>query len=325
MTTQQPPHLSTPDKRPLVVVAVGGNALIADPGRITQADQALAAANSMRHVAAMVAEGWNVLVTHGNGPQVGFLLRRAEIATVELPMLPLDVLGADTQGGIGYLFTRALDNHFESLGIPSTAVSLITRTVVDPEDPAFKRPTKPIGSFMTQEEARRREVEDDWVVAEDSGRGWRRVVASPAPQEILEIGPIRTLLDSGFTVVAGGGGGVPLIRTLDGLLGTEAVIDKDTATALIANELEADLLLISTGVDAVAINFNTPEERWLSTITVAEAREHLGAGHFGAGSMAPKVEAAISFIERGGSRVVITSPACMVAALEGTAGTTIVP
>jgi len=311
--------------RPLVVVAVGGNALITDAEHITQIDQGRAAAESMAHVAAMVAEGWNVLVTHGNGPQVGFLLRRSEIASTELPLLPLDVLGADTQGGIGYLFTRALDNHFDNLGLPAKAISLITRTVVDPDDPAFKHPSKPIGSFMSEEDARRHEIVDDWAVAEDSGRGWRRVVASPAPQTILELDGIRTLLDAGFTVVAGGGGGVPLVRSLDGLVGVDAVIDKDTATALLAHELEADLLLISTGVHAVAVNFNTPEERWLSTITVAEAREHLESGQFGAGSMAPKIEAAVSFIERGGTRVVITSPARMVEALSGTAGTTIVP
>jgi carbamate kinase len=314
-----------PVERPLVVVAVGGNALITDNDHITQADQAKAASESMDHVVNMVAEGWRVLVTHGNGPQVGFLLRRAEIAVVELPMLPLDVLGADTQGGIGYLFTRALDNHFSDRGMPATAVSMITRTVVDTDDPAFASPSKPIGSFMTEEEAVKRAEEDGWVVVEDSGRGWRRVVASPAPMEVLEVDAIRTLLDSGFTVVAGGGGGVPLARTGEGLVGLDAVIDKDTASALIASELDADLLIISTGVDGVAINFNTPEERWLSEVTVAEARELLEAGQFGAGSMAPKVGAAISFIERGGSRVVITSPARMVEALRGEAGTAIVP
>jgi carbamate kinase len=314
-----------PQERPLVVVAVGGNALIADAEHITQADQAKAASESMDHVADMVAEGWRVLVTHGNGPQVGFLLRRAELAAVELPLLPLDVLGADTQGGIGYLFTRALDNHFGDRGMDTKAVSLITRTVVSTDDPAFTHPSKPIGSFMTEADARRRADEDGWAVVEDSGRGWRRVVASPIPQEVLEIDAIRALLEAGFTVVAGGGGGVPLARTGDGFKGLEAVIDKDTATALIASELDADLMIISTGVDGVAINFNTPEEEWLSEITVAQARELLDAGQFGAGSMAPKIGAAIDFIERGGSRVVITSPARMVEALRGEAGTAIVP
>lgn len=311
--------------RPLVVVAVGGNALISDAAHITQVDQARAASESMAHVAAMVTEGWNVLVTHGNGPQVGFLLRRAEIASTELPMLPLDVLGADTQGGIGYLFTRALDNHFAAMGLDARAVSVITRTVVDADDPAFAHPTKPIGSFMTEKEARRRQAEDHWEVAEDAGRGWRRLVASPTPTAILEINAIRTLLNSGHTVVAGGGGGVPLVRTPDGLVGVEAVIDKDTATALMARELDADLMIISTGVDGVAIRFNTPEEHWLSKITAAEAREYLTAGEFGAGSMAPKIAAAIAFVERGESQVVITSPARMVDALKGEAGTTIVP
>lgn len=312
-------------ERPLVVVAVGGNALITDSEHITQADQAKAASESMDHVADMVAEGWRVLVTHGNGPQVGFLLRRAEIAVVELPLLPLDVLGADTQGGIGYLFTRALDNHFRDRNLDAKAVSLITRTVVSTDDPAFARPSKPIGSFMTEAEARTRASESGWAVAEDSGRGWRRVVASPTPVEILELDAIHTLLKNGFTVVAGGGGGVPLARTEDGLIGLEAVIDKDTATAVIASELSADLLIISTGVDGVAINFNTPQEEWLTEVSVARAQELLDAGQFGAGSMAPKIAAAISFIERGGSRVVITSPARMVAALRGEAGTAIVP
>ena len=312
-------------EKPLVVVAVGGNALIEDSQHITQVDQARAATASMSHVAAMVAEGWNVLVTHGNGPQVGFLLRSSELAAAELPVLPLDVLGADTQGGIGYMFSRALDNHFSERGMGAKALSIITRTVVDAQDPAFANPTKPIGSFMSEGDARRHEAEDGWSVVEDSGRGWRRVVPSPTPESVLEVDAIRTLLGAGFTVVAGGGGGVPLARTADGLIGLEAVIDKDTASALLANELEADLLVISTGVNGVAINFNTPEERWLTKITVAEARELLDAGQFGAGSMAPKIGAAIRFIERGGSRVVITSPALMVNALTGSAGTTIVP
>jgi carbamate kinase len=308
-----------------VVVAVGGNSLISDSKHTSLKDQAIAAEESMLHVAEMVAAGWNVVVTHGNGPQVGFLLRRAELAARELPSIPLDVLGADTQGATGYLFVKALHEEFAKAGVHKEAVAVVTQTVVDPDDPAFASPSKPIGSFMSEEEATGHAQADGWNVVEDSGRGWRRVVASPKPKRIVEIDAIRMLNAAGFAVVAGGGGGIPVVEDGESLRGIEAVIDKDHATALLANELNADVLLISTAVDAVAVNFNTPEQRWLSTATVAELREYLAAGQFGAGSMAPKIEAAIAFIERGGQRVIITSPPRMVDALAGTAGTTIVP
>ena len=308
-----------------VVVAVGGNSLITDSTHTSVQDQAVAADESMRHVAEMVAEGWNVVVTHGNGPQVGFLLRRAELAAGELPTIPLDVLGADTQGATGYLFVRALHDEFASVGVDKQAVALVTQTVVDINDPAFSSPSKPIGSFMTEEQASEHARTEGWKVVEDSGRGWRRVVPSPKPKRIVEIDAIRALNAAGFAVVAAGGGGIPVVEDRDRWRGVEAVIDKDHATSLLANELDADVLLISTAVDAVAINFNKPDQRWLSTVSVEELRGHLAAGQFGAGSMAPKIEAAIAFIERGGKRVIITSPSCMVAALAGAAGTTIVP
>lgn len=308
-----------------VVVAVGGNSLITDSKHTSVKDQAIAAEESMLHVAEMVAEGWNVVVTHGNGPQVGFLLRRAELAARELPSLPLDILGADTQGATGYLFVKALQEEFARVGVSRRSVALVTQTVVDPDDPAFAAPSKPIGSFMSAEEAATHAREDGWNVVEDSGRGWRRVVPSPKPQRIVEIEAIRMLNAAGYAVVAAGGGGIPVVESGVGLRGVEAVIDKDHATSLLANELDADVLLISTAVDAVAVNFNTPEQRWLDKVTVAELRDYLAAGQFGAGSMAPKIEAAIAFIERGGQRVIITSPARMVAALAGLAGTTIVP
>lgn len=308
-----------------VVVAVGGNSLISDKDHISLADQSVAAGESMKHVADMVAAGWNVVVTHGNGPQVGFLLRRAEVAVGELPTIPLDVLGADTQGATGYLFCRSLHEEFARLGVKKQAVALVTQTVVDATDPAFTAPSKPIGSFMDEAVAKAHAEREGWSVVEDSGRGWRRVVASPKPKRIVEIDAIRMLNEAGFAVVAGGGGGIPVVEEGSRYRGVEAVIDKDHATALLANELDADVLLISTAVDAVAVNFGSPDQRWLGTITVAEAKQYLAEGQFGAGSMSPKMEAAIAFIERGGKRVIITSPPLMTEALEGTAGTTIIP
>lgn len=306
------------------VVAVGGNSLITDSKHTSLKDQAVAAEESMKHVAELVAAGWRVIVTHGNGPQVGFLLRRAELAVRELPAQPLDVLGADTQGATGYLFSRALNEEFDRLGIDEEGVAIITQTVVDEDDPAFLTPTKPIGSFMSEEEASTHARDDGWAVVEDSGRGWRRVVPSPKPKRIVELTAIRTLWEAGFTVIAGGGGGIPVVEEGAHLRGVEAVIDKDYATALLASQLHADVLIISTSVDAVAVGFNTPDQRWLSTATVAEMRDYLAAGQFGRGSMAPKVEAAISFIEQGGQRVVITSPSHLTEAAAGAAGTTIV-
>ncbi|HBX80694.1 MAG TPA: carbamate kinase [Propionibacteriaceae bacterium] len=308
-----------------VVVAVGGNSLITDKDHTSLADQAVAAAQSMTHVADMVAGGWNVVITHGNGPQVGFLLRRAELASAELPTIPLDVLGADTQGATGYMFSKALHEEFAKRGVAKQAIAIVTQTVVDENDPAFGSPSKPIGSFMSEADASERASHDGWQVVEDSGRGWRRVVASPKPKRIVEIDAIRALNAAGFAVIAAGGGGIPVVEDGQTLRGIEAVIDKDFATALLANELDADILLISTAVDAVAVDFNKPTQRWLGEVSVAEMRQHLQDGQFGAGSMAPKIEAALAFIERGGKRVIITSPERMADAVAGTAGTTIIP
>jgi carbamate kinase len=313
-------------QRPVAVVAVGGNSLIKDSDHTSLTYQYQAVTQSMGHVAAMIAEGWNVVVTHGNGPQVGFLLRRSELAASELHTVPLDVLGADTQGAIGYMFCRALHNEFDRLGMDKRAVSLVTQTVVDKDDTAFENPSKPIGSFLTKEQARAHEADDGWSVVEDSGRGWRRVVPSPSPVRIVELDAIRVLVHGGYTVVAAGGGGIPVIENGEQAFeGVEAVIDKDLGSALLANQLDADLLLISTAVDGVALNFGTPLETWLGKITVTAAREYLEAGHFGKGSMGPKMAAAISYLTHGGKKVIITSPAKMVAALRGEAGTTIVP
>ncbi len=315
-----------PTSKGTVVVAVGGNSLIKDADHIGLADQMEAAAETMRHVVTMLADGWRVVITHGNGPQVGFLLRRAELAAAELPVPSLDFLGADTQGATGYMFTQLLGNESRRRGVDARPVAVVTQVQVAADDPAFAAPTKPIGSFMTEAIAQQHAAEDGWNITEDAGRGWRRVVASPKPVRIVELDAIAGLIDAGHTVVAGGGGGVPVVETPDGgLRGVEAVIDKDLATALLAGELKADVLLISTAVDAVAIDFNQPTQKWLSTMTAAEAREYIAAGQFGKGSMEPKVSAALAFLAAGGSRVIITSPERMPEALAGTAGTTIVP
>ena len=309
----------------LVVVAVGGNALISDSEHKSLTDQRAASREAMGHVAGMVEAGWNVIVTHGNGPQVGFLLRRAELAKAELPEIPMDVCGADTQGATGYMFASELNNEFHRRGLRKQALALVTQTVVDADDPAFAKPTKPVGSFMDEATAKARADKDGWQVVEDSGRGWRRVVASPVPQRILELEAIKSLSDKGFVVVAAGGGGIPVTETASGeVTGVEAVIDKDLGTAILAAELKADVLLISTAVPAVAVDFNTPQQRWLDTMTVSEAEGYIAAGQFGKGSMEPKIQAAVDFIKAGGSRAIITDPPNMVKALAGEAGTAIV-
>jgi len=312
-------------KEKLAVVAVGGNALITSSEHKSLPDQPLASREAMQHVVAMIEAGWTVVITHGNGPQVGFLLRRAELAHDELPEIPLDVCGADTQGATGYLFASELNTEFHHRGLAKQCVALVTQTVVDRDDPAFGAPSKPIGSFMSEAEAAARRDRDGWDVVEDAGRGWRRVVASPQPQRIVELEAIRFLTDQGFIVVAAGGGGIPVAETEDGqVVGVEAVIDKDLSSAVLARELDAEVLLISTAVEAVAVDFGTPNQRWLGEITVAEARQYLEQGQFGKGSMEPKVAAAVQYVEGGGTRAIITDPPNMVRALEGETGTTII-
>lgn len=309
----------------IAVVAVGGNALIKDKNEKTIGDQFDAAKETMGHIAVMIDQGWNVVVTHGNGPQVGFILRRSELASHELHPVPLDYCGADTQGAIGYMFQKALRNHFKEMGVDKNAVTVVTQVEVDSEDPAFKNPTKPIGSFLEEETAKERMKEGKTFV-EDSGRGWRQVVPSPKPKQIVEVEAIRSLVEDGFTVIATGGGGIPVVEKPNGnLIGIEAVIDKDFASSLLANELNADLLLISTAVEKVALNFNTPEEKWLDEMTVAEAKQYIEEGHFAPGSMKPKIEACIQFIENGGEKALVTDPPNIPRALKGETGTWIVP
>ena len=307
------------------VVAVGGNALILDKKHEDVASQIDAVKQTSKHIADMIVQGWNVIVTHGNGPQVGFILRRNELAAGEVHQTPLDVIGADTQGSIGYMIANALDNEFIRRGIQRPVAGVVTQVVVDGADPGFTNPTKGIGGFTTEDKARQFEKEG-WMVREDAGRGWRRMIASPQPLRIVELDAIKTLVEAGFIVVGVGGGGIPVVEEEGGALkGVFAVIDKDRASALLAADLEADLLLISTAVEKVAINFNKPNQQWLDRMTLSEARQYAAEGHFLAGSMGPKVEAIIAFLEanpRG--QALITDPPHMVDALAGKTGTWIV-
>lgn len=314
------------EKKGVAVVAVGGNSLIKDELHKSVQDQYEAAVESMSHIADMIQQGWEVVVTHGNGPQVGFILRRSELSRHELHDVPLDYCGADSQGAIGYMFERALYAEFLHRGMNKKAVAVVTQTVVDRKDQAFQKPTKPIGSFMNEEMAKDRSAKEGWTVVEDAGRGWRRVVASPIPVRIVEADAIRTLIQAGFTVVGVGGGGIPVLEDEHGeLVGVEAVIDKDFGSSLLATMIQADLFIISTAVEKVALNFNKPDMKWLDCMTVAEAKQYQAQGHFAKGSMAPKIEAIIRFLEAGGKRAIITNPENIARALKGETGTTILP
>lgn len=313
-------------KQGIAVVAVGGNALIKDKNRQSIQDQYACAKDTMVHIVDMIENGWEVVVTHGNGPQVGFSLRRSELAREVLHEVPLDSCGAKTQGSIGYMFQMALYNEFKRRGLNKVAATVVTQAVVDKHDPAFEHPTKPIGSFMDELEAKSRRANDGWTVVEDAGRGWRRVVPSPRPISIIEADAIHQLIDAGFTVVAVGGGGIPVIELEDGTLtGIEAVIDKDFGSSLLAKLIGADLFVISTAVEKVALDFNTPTQKWLDRMTIAEARQYVSEGHFASGSMLPKIQACIQFIENGGKEALITDPEHISDALAGKTGTWIVP
>ncbi len=310
----------------VAVVAVGGNSLIKDEAHKSIPDQYAAAQESMRHIVDMIDKGWDVVVTHGNGPQVGFILRRSELARHELHEVPLDFCGADSQGAIGYMFQQALYNEFLRRGMRKQAASVVTQTLVDRNDPAFSKPSKPIGSFMAEAMAKDRASKEKWTVVEDAGRGWRRVVASPMPKRIIEADAIRALIQAGFVVVGVGGGGIPVVEDEKGnLVGVEAVIDKDFGSSLLASMIGADLFLISTAVEKVALHYNKPNQQWLDRINLEQARRYQAEGHFAKGSMGPKIEAIIAFLERGGKQALITNPENIGKALAGTTGTWIEP
>lgn len=309
------------------VIAIGGNALIRDGQRGTIQEQFENARATVRHIAALVADGWKIVVTHGNGPQVGFILLRSELAgnTPLVPQLSLDMCVADSQGGIGYILASSLDSELGRLGFLDRVACILTHTVVAPHDPAFQNPSKPIGPWYAAEQVAAKQ-RDGWTMVEDSGRGYRRVVPSPEPLRIVELRQIRTLLDAGFVVIAVGGGGIPVVEITPGAYeGIDAVIDKDRASALLAAHLDFPLLIVSTGVDQVAIRFRKPDQRYLARLTASEARRYLDAGEFPPGSMGPKIQAALTFLERGGREALITSPYRLKEAVAGTTGTRIVP
>ena len=312
--------------RKSAVVAIGGNSLIKDKQHQSVRDQYIAAGETCWHVASMIKDGWDVAIGHGNGPQVGFILRRSELASHELHEVPLDVCGADSQGAIGYALAQNLENDFHRLDLDRHAVAVVTQVEVSADDPAFRSPSKPIGSFMDEPEAMRRRDQDGWSVKEDAGRGWRRVVPSPEPIRIVEVDAIRSLIENRFVVISVGGGGIPVVADENGeLTGIAAVIDKDHACALLANEIEAELLLITTAVEKVALDFGRPTQRWLDRMTLSQAKEYLAEGtHFLPGSMAPKIEAVVDFLERGGGTAIITDPENVERALAGETGTHIV-
>lgn len=312
----------------LAVVAIGGNSLIMDPKKVTIEDQYLAAAETTKHIADMIEAGWDVAIGHGNGPQVGFMLRRSEIAAKYEHMheVPLDFCGAHTQGSIGYSLQQTLQNELIRRGIKKPVTTVVTQVKVDKNDKAFQNPTKPIGGFMEEAEAKKREKELGWNVVEDAGRGWRRVVASPLPIEVVEIESVKDLIKSGAVVITVGGGGIPVIDNGEGgCVGTAAVIDKDFASSLLARLINADLFVISTAVEKVAINYGKPNEKWLDRMTLAEAKAYLAEGiHFAKGSMAPKIQAIIMFLENGGKEALITNPENIGRALKGETGTRVV-
>jgi carbamate kinase len=313
----------------VAVIAVGGNSLIKDSKRVSVEDQEQALVETAHHIVDMIEAGWDVAIGHGNGPQVGYILRRSEIAAKAEGMheVPLDVCGADSQGAIGYEFQQALQNELFRRGIKKDACTIITQTLVDQNDAAFKNPSKPIGSFMDEAEAKRREKEMGWSVVEDAGRGWRRVVPSPLPKEIVELVSVKTLIEAGVVVITVGGGGIPVIDAGNGVYrGVAAVIDKDFASSLLASAINADLFLIATAVEKVAINYGKPDQKWLDKITLAEAKQYLAEGiHFAKGSMAPKIQAVVRYLEAGGKEALITNPENIGRALNGETGTRIVP
>ena len=308
----------------LIVIAIGGNSLIEDPKKVTVDAQYRAAEKTAHHIADIIEAGNRVVIVHGNGPQVGYILLRSEYARKILHAVPLDSCVADTQGAIGYQLQKALDNEFFNRGLKNRAVTVVTQVEVSAEDPSFQNPTKPIGSFMTEEDAEEHRKNFGWAVKEDAGRGWRRVVPSPKPLAIIELDTIKFLAESGATVIAAGGGGIPVVKDEDGALwGKEAVIDKDLAAAILAKSLQADAFIISTAVEKVCLDYNKPGQRAIDSMTVEEARKYSAEGQFAPGSMLPKIQALVDYVESTGNLGMITDPEHISDALEGLNGTRI--
>jgi carbamate kinase len=307
-----------------VVVALGGNAIL-QPGQVgTFEEQLFNIDGAMRRIAALAEDGWRVVLTHGNGPQVGNLLIQNALAARTVAPMPMDVCGAESQGQIGYLAAQTLSNHLKKRKVETPVVCVVTQVAVDPKDRAFEHPSKPVGPFYSEAEARKMMLEEGVAMKEDAGRGWRRVVPSPEPKEIVELEAVRGLVDSGCLVVCSGGGGVPVVRSRGALSGIDAVIDKDLAAALLARELGAQALLILTDVPRAYVNYGTPEQTALETVSASQMRAYAAEGHFKAGSMGPKVEACLRFVDAGGESV-IASLTEVGPAMAGSAGTHIVP
>jgi len=312
----------TTEKKKLAILAVGGNSLIVDEKHKSVEDQYHAVEETCRHIAGLVQKGYRVVVTHGNGPQVGSLLLQHELSREEVPAMPLDVLVAMTEGSLGYILQQSLLNQLRKRQSRRYVVTVVTQVVVDENDPAFKDPSKPIGPFLTQQEAERRRDQLGWQVKEDSGRGWRRLVPSPRPIKVIQRHTIRDAARAGHIVIACGGGGIPIKKQPDGQYGgIEAVIDKDLTSAVLANEVGAALLVILTAVPQVYVSFGKPEQKALGAVTLEEIEDLFAQGHFAPGSMGPKVDAAIHFLKGGGRRALITNPECLPQAIEGRAGT----
>lgn len=308
-----------------VVIALGGNAILQPGQRGTAAEQVQNVRAACRPIARVIARGHRVVLTHGNGPQVGNILIQNEAARHQVPAMPLDVCGAESQGMIGYLLQRELGAALAAEGAPRPVVTVVTQVVVDPGDPAFRSPVKPVGPFYDEGRARELMAARGWAMREDAGRGWRRVVPSPVPRRIVELEAIRGLTERGIVVVAAGGGGIPVAETPAGLVGVEAVIDKDLAAARLAADLRADLLVILTDVPHVYVHYGSPRQRPLGRVGVSELQAYLDAGHFAAGSMRAKVEGALAFVRAGGKRAVIAGLDQALGAVEGTSGTHVVP
>ncbi len=309
--------------RKTIVVALGGNAIIEEGTEGTVEQQFDNTRKSLAAIVGMIMEGHKVVLTHGNGPQAGVHLIRNEAASSQVPPSPLNVIVADTQGSMGYMIAQCLANALRKAGVDKDVVTVITQVVVDPADPSMINPTKYVGPFYKAEQIDKLR-ERGWVIKEDPGRGFRRVVASPIPLDVVEKGTIKDLIDDGKVVIAVGGGGVPVQRAPDGTLsGVDAVIDKDRASALLANLIGADELVILTGVDRVAVNYKKPDMKYLDRMTVAECSKYMAEGQFPKGSMGPKIEAACDFIKRGGAKVIITSMENATAAVDGKAGTVV--
>lgn len=307
------------------VVAIGGNA-ITRPGQVgTIPEQFANAKQACRDLLILLESGYNVVLTHGNGPQVGNILLRVELSAHQVYTLPLDTCVSDSQGGMGYMLQQVMYNVLSERGLDRTVATVLTQAVVDEDDPAFSTPSKPVGPFYTRERASLLEKEKGWHLVEDAGRGYRRVVPSPIPREIVEIVAIRALLESGNLVIAAGGGGIPVIRKKGLLEGVEAVIDKDHTSSLIARELDVDLFLIATSVEQVYLDYGKPGQRPLGRVTVDEVESYLHEGQFPTGSMGPKMKASIEYLRNGGREVIITDISTVARALEGKTGTHIIP